>query len=135
MSRCICERSCGENRTDPDCPECRPRLDALRADNKRPRTGALPQETAVKKDPQETTAFPASTITAVLELVRQNGGKVEFTTERVGDVECTIAKVTVNPSPVIVSYDRKYIFPNVEVMPNYNAAQKVQGAGDDVSGD
>lgn len=35
----------------------------------------------------------------------------------------------------IVSYDRSYIFPNVEVTPNYNAAQKVQGAGDDVSGD
>lgn len=32
MSRCICERSCGENRTNPDCPECAPRIASWRMD-------------------------------------------------------------------------------------------------------
>lgn len=40
MTKCICERSCGENRTDPDCPECAPRIAAWREEAKQPKKAA-----------------------------------------------------------------------------------------------
>lgn len=30
MGACICGRSCGENRTDPDCPECVPKIKEMK---------------------------------------------------------------------------------------------------------
>lgn len=41
MSGCICGRCCGENRTDPDCPECNPKVLAPKTNFKGAREGMV----------------------------------------------------------------------------------------------